>query len=171
MRKREREKRLFLFLARAVRAVFLWALIAVGLKRTNPILGYSDTSAIKLDFDNVSFKTVKYYAFRVCRWFKLKGFIIIKSSSKCYHVVFDRSVFSWEDNLRVMGCACFVSSFNLGLMRYLAMQCIKRESTLRLGNKGVRGCPRIVFRFGSQNGEVKNYLFYRRMVKAILNDM
>jgi hypothetical protein len=51
------------------------------------------------------------------------------------------------------------------------MQCFKKESTLRLGTKGVKGCPRIVFRFGSQNGEVRNYLFYRRMIKAILNDM
>lgn len=50
------------------------------------------------------------------------------------------------------------------------MQCIKKESTLRLGNKGVKGCPRVIFRFGSQNGEVRNYLFYRRMVNAILNN-
>lgn len=137
-------------------------------KCCKPILGYSDISTVKLDFDNVSFKTAKYYAFRVCRWFNLKGFIIAKSSSKCYHVVFDRSVFSWEDNVRIMGWACFVSSFNLGLMRYLAMQCIKKESTLRLGTKGVKRCPRIVFRFGSQNGEVRTYLFYRRMVKTVL---
>jgi hypothetical protein len=143
----------------------------MGLKRTEPILGYSDTSTVKLDFDNVSFKNAKYYAKRVCKWFMLKGFIIIKSSSDCYHVVFDRSVSSWEDNVRVMGWACFVSSFNLGLMRYLAMQCIKKESTLRLGTKGVKGCPRIVFRFGSQNCEVKNYLSHRRLVNKIVKEL
>lgn len=48
------------------------------------------------------------------------------------------------------------------------MQCIKKESTLRLGAKGVKVCPRIVFRYGSQNGEVRNYLLYRRMIKDIL---
>lgn len=137
-------------------------------KKCKPILGYSDTATEKLDFDNVSFKNAKYYAFRVCKWFKLKGFIIIKSSPKCYHVVFDKTVLSWEDNLRIMGWACFVSNFNLGLMRYMAMQAIKKESTLRLGTKGNKACPRIVFRFGSQNNEVKNYLFHRRLVKEIL---
>jgi hypothetical protein len=51
------------------------------------------------------------------------------------------------------------------------MQCIKKESTLRLGIKGVKGCPKIVFRFGSQNGEVKNYLTLRRLILKIGKDV
>ena len=41
-----------------------------------PILGYTDTETVKLDFDDMPFMDVKYWAQRVMRWFKLGGFIV-----------------------------------------------------------------------------------------------
>jgi len=35
------------------------------------------------------------------RWFEPKGFIVAKSSDKCYHVVFDCKV-SWKKEVNVM---------------------------------------------------------------------
>ncbi len=60
----------------------------------NSVIGFSDTETVKLDFDDTSFEIVKYWAKRVMRWFRLGGFVILKSSEKCYHVLFGSSV-SW----------------------------------------------------------------------------
>lgn len=37
---------------------------------------------VKLDFDKTTFKTVKYWALKTCRWFRLNGLIILKLSKK-----------------------------------------------------------------------------------------
>jgi antitoxin component YwqK of YwqJK toxin-antitoxin module len=46
------------------------------------------------------------------------------------------------------------------------MQCIKESSTLRLGTKEGKPCPRIVYRFGKQDGEIKSYLEFGRIIRS-----
>jgi hypothetical protein len=70
-----------------------------------------------------------------------------------------------------MAWACFIISFNLPLMRYFVMQSIKCESTLRFGCKGKKSFPKIVFRRGSQNCEIRTYLEYRKMIHDIVMKM
>jgi hypothetical protein len=70
--------------------------------RGNPILGFTDKATVKIDFDNRSFKKAKYWAFRTLKRFRLRGFIILKSSEKHYHMVFDRRV-SWSKNVGIVG--------------------------------------------------------------------
>ena len=122
-----------------------------------PILGYTDQTTVKLDFDNVAFKAVKYWALRVMKWFKLRGFIILKSSKNHYHVVFDKPV-TWTKNLHVVAWVALESK-NPKLQRYLIMQCIKESSTLRISLKNEKSPPRIVFRYGMQNHEIRSFLF------------
>lgn len=62
------------------------------LSQGKPVLGFTDTETVKLDFDELEFRNVKYWAERAMNWFKLGGYIILKSSKNCYHVVFNRSV-------------------------------------------------------------------------------
>jgi hypothetical protein len=50
---------------------------------------------------------------------------------------------------------------------FLIMQCIKESSTLRLSCKGDKPFPKIVYRHGKQDGEISNYLKYRRTVKNL----
>jgi len=88
-----------------------------------PILGYTDKSTVKLDFDDASFKLVKYWALGTVKWFKLRGSIILKSSENHYHVVFDRSV-TWRKNTHIMAWAC-VESKNKGLTKWFLIQCLK----------------------------------------------
>jgi len=128
-----------------------------------PMLGYTDKSTVKLDFDNVSFKFVKYWALRTMNWFKLRAFIILKSSKNHYHVLFDRSV-TWKKNIHIMAWV-WIESKNEGLGKWFAMQCIKESSTLRLSPKKEKSSPRIVFRFGNQDNETTNFLKYRKLVK------
>jgi hypothetical protein len=128
-----------------------------------PMLGYTDKSTVKLDFDDVSFKFVKYWALRTMKWFRLRGFVILKSSNNHYHVLFNRSV-TWKKNVHVMAWVCLESK-NKGLTRWFLMQCIKESSTLRVSPKKAKASPRIVFRFGNQDNEITNFLKYRKLVK------
>jgi hypothetical protein len=134
--------------------------------KAKALVGYTDTATVKLDLDKFTYKKTKYTALRVCKWFRLQGFIILKSSSKCYHVVFNKAV-SWRQNQAVMGWACYATNFNLPLLRYLAMQCIKKSSTLRISGKGRKKPPKIIYRYGEQNSMIRNYLKTRREIRNV----
>ena len=69
-----------------------------------------------LDLDDVPFKTAKYWALRTMEWFKLEGFIILKSSKNCYHVVFNREV-SWAENVKIVAWVTLLSH-NKGLQKW-----------------------------------------------------
>lgn len=133
--------------------------------KVKPILGFSDTETVKLDFDDVPFKTVKHWALRAMRWFKLQGFIILKSSKKRYHVVFDRVV-SWAENMRIVAWVA-LQSHSKGLARWHLMQCIKQSSTLRVSPKREKPSPRAVYRHGKQDQSIKEFLKNRRIIKKI----
>lgn len=137
--------------------------------KANPILGYSDTETVKLDFDNMSFKSVKYWASRIGRWFKLRGFIVLKSSNNRYHVVFDREV-SWSLNVKIMGWACLQSKHK-GLTGYFILQCIKQGSTLRISPKKDKLCPRPVYYYGKQDGQIRSFLEYRHMLREFVRKL
>jgi hypothetical protein len=130
-----------------------------------PILGYSDTETVKLDFDNTAFRLVKYWAFKAMRKFRLEGFVIFKSSDNSYHVVFNRPV-SWSENVRVVAWVSLLSH-NEELTKYLLMQCIKESSTLRVSEKQGKASPRIVFRYGRQDKQMKGFLAFRGVIKGI----
>lgn len=76
------------------------------------IIGYTDTETVKPDFDSTPFKEVKYWALRTMEWFKLEGFIILKSSESNYHVVFNRPV-TWTENTHIVARAVIALQFLL----------------------------------------------------------
>lgn len=139
-------------------------------KVAKPILGYSDKSTVKLDYDNVSYGKVKKQAQRIKEWFKLEGFIILKSSKNSYHVVFDKPVV-WSTNMEVMCWACFINRFHLNLVRYLVMQGIKQDSTLRIGNKRRKRIPQVVYAEGRQDNRIRNFLEYRRQILEFMRNL
>jgi len=133
------------------------------------ILGFTDSETVMLDLDDMSFRSVKYWSLRTMNWFQLGGFIILKSSDRCYHVVFNRKV-SWTQNMSVVAWVSLLSH-NKDLHRWLEMQCIKQASTLRIGPKRQKPSPRIVYKYGEQNGQIEGVLKYRRMIKRIMKTM
>jgi hypothetical protein len=128
-------------------------------------LGYTDIETVKLDLDKIPFKQAKYWATRICSWFKLGGFAILKSSVNCYHVVFDRKV-TWNVNVKIMAWACLVSKHR-GLTGWFILQCIKKGSTLRVSPKKDKPAPRIVYRQGRQDGQIRDFRNYRRLLASI----
>jgi hypothetical protein len=135
----------------------------------NSILGFTDIETVKLDFDDMKFKNVKYWAERTVKWFKLEGYIILKSSKNCYHVVFNRSV-SWAKNLNIVAWVGLQSQ-NRGLIKWLLMQCIKQSSTLRTSPKPEKPSPRIVYRYGKQGQQISNFLKMRQLTKKIIKKL
>lgn len=143
-----------------------------GLKKKsyrNSILGYTDTETVMVDLDEMPFQAVKKWAMTTMRWFRLRGFIILKSSENCYHVVFDRAV-SWSRNMHVVAWVSLLSKSE-HLHRWLEMQCIKESSTLRISPKGGKPSPRVVFRYGQQDGQINGFLQFRRMIKNIIRNL
>jgi hypothetical protein len=134
-----------------------------------PILGYTDTETVKLDFDHVSLNTVRYWARRTMRWYHLGGFVILESSPHCYHVVFDRTV-TWTENVTIMAWVALMTKHRK-LTGWFIMQCIKQASTLRVSPKDEKPKPRIVRRAGSQNAEIKTFLRYRVMINDFLRKL
>lgn len=135
----------------------------------NSILGYSDTETVKLDFDNTPFRTVRYWALRTMKWHKLEGYIIFKSSEKCYHVVFNRPV-SWSENMKIVAWVSLLSHKET-VRKWLEMQCIKQSSTLRVSPKKEKPSPRIVYSYGRQDKGIKSFLLFRKQIKDIIRRM
>jgi hypothetical protein len=103
------------------------------------------------------------------KWFKLKGFIILKSSKNCYHVVFDRAV-SWSQNMRIVAWVS-LQSHSGSLCKWFLMQCIKGCSTLRVSPKREKPSPRIVYRCGNQSENISEFLKNRQLIKKISQKM
>ena len=129
------------------------------------ILGLTDDETAVLDLDEFKFKTAKYWAIRTMKWFKLGGYLILRSSQNNYHVVFDRKV-SWAENMKIVAWVCLLSH-KPKLVKWFLMQCIKGASTLRVGNKQEKSSPRIVCRYGSQEMQIKDFLAHRKVIRSI----
>jgi hypothetical protein len=143
-----------------------------GLKKMlnhKAMIGLTDVETVKLDFDETTFQTVKYWALRALKHFQLEGFIIFKSSQNCYHVIFNRSV-SWSENMHIMAWVSLLSH-NESLLEWLRMQCIKEASTLRVSPKHDKPSPRLVFRYGIEDKQIKEFLHYRNFVKKMMQNM
>lgn len=146
-------------------------LINQKLEASIPRLGYTNRETVMIDCDNMLFRVVKkltLITMKRCKQFlklNLGGFIILKSSFKHYHVVFNRLV-SWEDNLSVLGWFS-VLSHNPKVKDYLVMQAIKKAPTLRVAPTKDNPSPRIVYRFGFQGHAIKDFLRYRQLIKKI----
>ena len=135
----------------------------------NFIFGVTSIEIVMLDFDDTDFKTVNYWAERAMKWFDLGGYLILKSSSGCYHVVFNRSV-DWAENMCVVAWVAYLSK-NEGLQRWHRMQCIKMKSTLRIGPKNEKKSPRIVRRFGEQDQQIQAFIDIRNELIQIIKTL
>ena len=77
-----------------------------------PLHGYSDTETVMLDLDHMTFNSVKYWAYRTMKWFHLEGFIILKSSLKSYHTVFNRKI-DWKENVKIVSYVAINTNFTV----------------------------------------------------------
>jgi hypothetical protein len=135
------------------------------------IVGLSDNRTVMVDLDNVSFRKAKDLAFLTLKRFRLDGFIILKSSCKHYHVVFDKPK-RWSEVIKIVSWMGIMAN-NRNVWKWVCMQAIKKYCTLRVSPKpvnpeGFKPVPRVVFRYGSQNRQIRLFLTLRRRVLRIV---
>jgi len=130
-----------------------------------PAIGYTSSTTVMLDLDDLCFGEVRYRAHKIRKEFRLGGFLILESSQRHHHVVFDRSV-SPLDVVSIVAQACLEIK-NVALTKWFILQCRKEEFTLRISPKGDKPRPRIAYRYGKQNREIRRYLQYRRLIRSI----
>jgi hypothetical protein len=141
----------------------------IGMKQKSkvhkPIVGFSDRRTVKVDLDNVYIVKAKFLAFLAYEHFNLKGFLILRSSNpRNYQVVFDRPV-SWNKNVAIVAWIALKSKYR-NLTKWLLLQLIREYSTLRISNKGHKKAPRIVYRFGCEDHQIKTYLETRKELES-----
>lgn len=133
----------------------------------NFLLGLTDTETVKLDCDESSFQSVKCLAEKTLKKFNLEGFIILRSSKNNYHIVFNREV-DWSENVSIMSWVVLTNK-KPKLLKWFLLQCIRKASTLRVGSKGDKSPPRIVFRNGDSASQIRAFLKFRRGIKRFLS--
>jgi len=72
--------------------------------------------------------------------------------------------------MRIVAWVCLLSH-RMKTERWFLMQCIKQASTLRVSAKKEKPSPRIVFRYGKEDKEIKGFLEYRRLIKRFVRKL
>ena len=132
----------------------------------DPAIGYTDKVTLKLDLDETNFEITKQIADYMVVGYNLEGYIILKSSENNYHIIFDKTI-DWETNCNLMARSVWKLKSD-GLTRWFTLQIIKGSSTLRISNKGEKNPPKIIYKFGRQSGEIKNYLECCELFKDVI---
>ncbi len=137
------------------------------------------------DYDVRPLEETIYWAHRACKWHHLGGYSVWRTSSKTllnhdgkrvinrwriasYHVVFNEPV----TPIKAAHVRCWVAllSGNEHLARWCIRQDIKESATLRLGKKGSKGIPRLVFHWGSQDKQIKVFKEARKFVLNMIRE-
>lgn len=139
------------------------------------VVGLTFRNLVMVDLDGMSFKQVKQLCIKACEKYRLEGFIILKSSSRNYHAVFDRVFKDWSETINVISRIAIMSG-NPETWKWVCMQIIKEASTLRVGFKPLnpnrfKPPPRIVYRHGCQKHGIHEFLRERRKVLNILKHL
>lgn len=61
------------------------------------VVGFMTGKGLILDLDNMTFKKAKWMADNLLKNYKLEGFLLVRSSEKSYHLIFNKYL-SWKTN-------------------------------------------------------------------------
>ena len=114
------------------------------------VVGFMTNKGVILDLDNMKFKKAKWLAQSLCKRYELEGYLLIKSSEKNYHVVFNRYL-KWRTITKIV--------FNqYEALRWAVFQMQSGYLTLRISRKNGRNKPKILLKVGKADKLVKDYL-------------
>jgi hypothetical protein len=141
----------------------------------NVILGDFYTNMLRVEWDKKTLRYIKLYSHILNKRYNLDGFIILKSSNNIhkiwdiayekvlysyktgnYHVVFNREVSELEI-YSILAWLCLYTK-DEDLTKWFLVQCIKGTFTLRIGFKGRKKPPKILFKYGNQDKMIKEFL-------------
>ena len=122
-------------------------------------IGFVTTRGVLLDLDNMTFRKATWIAETLLKEYRLQGYLLVQSSERSYHVVFNRYL-SWKKITEVL--------FSMHeCVRYAVQQMQNGHLTLRISPKNGRNKPKILMEVGKQDKLVKDYLeLFNKFKKA-----
>jgi len=124
-----------------------------GIKRwveTGYCIGFMTKQGLVFDLDNMSYKSAKRFAERLLKQYKLEGYLLIRSSPKNYHIVFNKYL-SWRTITKIL----FSQYKCLG---WAVFQMKSGYLTIRISRKNNEFKPRILLRVGNLDKLCRKYL-------------
>lgn len=113
-------------------------------------VGFMTDKGLILDLDNMKYRKALAIASDLCKKHRLEGFLLIMSSPKNYHAVFNRYL-SWRKITKIL-----FSRYEC--IRYAVFQMMQGALTLRISGKNGKNKPKIVHRVGKEDKLIKDYL-------------
>ena len=110
-------------------------------------IGFVTPKGVLLDLDNMTFRKAKWIAEKLLKDYKLQGFLLVKSSERSYHVVFNRYL-SWKKITEIL-----FSRYEC--VRYAVQQVQNGHLTLRISPKNGKNKPRILLETGKTDKLIK----------------
>lgn len=113
-------------------------------------IGFRTSKGLMLDFDNMTQGKARRLAQALMKRYKLEGYLLIKSSDKSYHVVFNRYL-TWKTILQVVFSLVVCITWGVHQAR-------KGYLTLRISRKNNKNKPKIVRKVGKTDKLINEYL-------------
>ena len=113
-------------------------------------IGFHTDRGVVLDLDNMKYRKALKITEDLCKSYRLQGYLLIRSSPKSYHVVFNRYL-SWRKITKIL-----FSRYETA--RYAVFQMMSGHLTLRISKKNGKDKPKIVRQMGKSDKLVKDYL-------------
>lgn len=113
-------------------------------------IGFVTTDGVLLDLDNMTFKKANWIAKTLLEEFKLEGFLLIRSSVRSYHIVFNKYI-SWRKITKVL-----FSRYEC--VRYAVQQIQNGHMTLRISKKNGKNKPKLLVKVGKTDKLIRDYL-------------
>ena len=92
----------------------------------------------------------------------------LKQSTKLSTLMRLRKVSLFYDFRSHARASIAIQTKHEGLKKWFLLQCRKKSSTLRVGPKGEKPSPRIVYREGKQDGQIAEFHEWRKYIKNII---
>lgn len=117
--------------------------------KIDPSIGFTTEKGLCLDLDNVTRKKAEKLAESYLKKYNLEGYLLIRSSPKHYHLVFNRYL-SWRKTLQIIFST-------IKCLEWGIWQARKGELTLRISKKNGNNLPMIIKCVGKTNKLIKDY--------------
>ena len=113
-------------------------------------VAFVTVKGVLLDLDNMTYRKAKCIAEKLLKRFRLEGYLLIRSSHRSYHAVFNKYL-SWKKITEVL--------FSMHeCIRYAVQQMQNGHLALRISPKNGKNKPKILIKTGKTNKLIKDYL-------------
>jgi len=126
-------------------------------------IGFNTDRGLIMDLDNMKYRKAKRIADMLLRRHRLEGYLLIRSSHKNYHAVFNRYL-RWKTITKIL-----FSQYEC--IRYAVFQMKEGMLTLRVSSKNGKDRPKILLTVGKTDKLISEYLEAYRIAEEHEKEM